>query len=208
MIIGVKCIKFKVMQEDNDEPATLHEILKAAKFVGSLVIIFLCLFILLMMFFGCNPSKVAARKDVAAVERVKGSRALINQIAPIVNDLFPCNRDSVIITKSDTVIHYDTTQSFFHYEDSVFKTDTLRLKIVITRTIHDTTKIVTDSKQRAAIDGQTIANLNIALSASSQSVIDADKETKSAKQWLWWFIGALVCGIVSNIAWVYFKFKP
>ena len=163
--------------------------------------------LLLLLSTGCNSEKVAMRKDLRAVDRVKGSRNLINQIAPIVNDLFPCNRDSVIITKSDTIIHYDTTQSFFHYEDSIFKIDTLRLKIIITRTIHDTTRIFTDSKQRAAIDGQTIANLNIALSANNQAVIDADNFTKKAEKWVWWFIGACVVGIGSNIAWAYFKFK-
>ena len=181
--------------------------MKVGSYVIALVLLFIFILILLLTMTSCNPSKVAAHKDAQAVDRVKGSRNLINQIAPIVNDLFPCNRDSIFITKSDTVIHYDTTQSFFHYEDSIFKTDTLRLKIVITKTIHDTTKIVTDSKQRAAIDGQTIANLNFALSASNQAVIDADNFTKKAEKWVWWFIGACVVGIGSNIAWAYLKFK-
>ena len=77
--------------------------------------------IILALLYSCNPVKIAAHKDVAAVDRVKGSRNLINQIAPIVNDLFPCNRDTVIKIKSDTIIHYDTTQNFYHYEDSVYR---------------------------------------------------------------------------------------
>ena len=163
--------------------------------------------LLMSTIWSCNPAKIAARKDAVAVDRVKGSRALISQIAPIVNDLFPCNSDSVLIVKSDTIIHYDTTQNFYHYQDSVFKVDTIVKRIVITRYIHDSIKITTDSKQRAKIDAETIANLNTALSAANQSVIDAEKATKKADKWLWWFIGACVAFVASNGFWIYSKFK-
>lgn len=175
---------------------------KVCVFFAVLVII-----IGILMFASCNIEKIAIRKDAKAVDRVKGSRTLIDKIAPIINELYPCNRDTVIKIKSDTVTHYDTTNTFTHYTDSINKTDTVLRKIVITKTIHDTIKIVTDSKQRAAIDGVTISTLNTALSASNQAVIDAEGATRKADKWLWWFIGAIVLLVGSNGIWIYSKFK-
>ena len=99
-----------MIKNDDDEPITLYKVMKVSSYIISLGLLFIFILILLLTGTSCNPSKIAARKDVAAVDRVKGSRNLINQVAPIVNDLF-CNRFKVSVKNNkynNSAIRYKT----------------------------------------------------------------------------------------------------
>lgn len=78
--------------------------------------------------------------------------------------------------------------------------------IKVTVTDKQKEKILTDSLRARNL---TAARLFGESAIKDQVMQDlrADNQKKEAK-WLWWLIVSIVFGIVSNLGWIYFKFKP
>lgn len=78
--------------------------------------------------------------------------------------------------------------------------------IKVTVTDRQKEKILTDSLHARNL---TVARLKGEGAMKDQYLQDlAQQGQKNQSKWLWLFIAALVFGIVSNVGWVYFKFKP
>ncbi|MCA6489100.1 MAG: hypothetical protein IM569_13790 [Chitinophagaceae bacterium] len=175
----------------------------------------LTLFIALVCFFSCSPVKKAARKDAKAVDRVLGSRALIDQIKPAVLELYPCANDTVGVWFSggvdsipypvpqiDTVYNpgnaYD--QGFFDGQLSVS-----RKKFAVKRP--DTIRVTVVDRQKQKADAETISQLRMSISKLEGQLTEKDKRISKSDKWLWYFIAAVVAFFVSNVTWLYFKIR-
>jgi hypothetical protein len=170
---------------------------------------------LLLVVFGCSPVKKAARKDAKAVDRVLGSRALIDQIKPVVLELYPCANDTVGIwfsggvdsipypvPKIDTVYDpgnaYD--QGFFDGQLSVS-----RKKFAVKRP--DTIRITVVDRQKQRADAETINQLRMSISKLEGQLTEKDKRIAKSDKWLWYFIAAVVAFFGSNLTWFYLKLR-
>lgn len=174
----------------------------------AIAIAFICLFALLMAVTGCNPEKKAARKDNAALERVKASRKLLDNLMPTIQGIYPCANDTFFRTTKDTLISYDTTNTYIHSTDTVNKIriDTLLKKIITTKVIHDTALIV--DKQKQVIDAKTIQTQSLTIAALNQNIIDLNAIIKARESKITWLTLACILGGIVMLGLVYLAFKP
>jgi len=78
--------------------------------------------------------------------------------------------------------------------------------IKVTVTDRQKEKILTDSLQARNL---TVARLYGATTAKDQATQEWKAQAqKNESKWLWWLIASIVFGIISNLGWIYFKFKP
>lgn len=180
----------------------------------------------ILLLFACNPAKQAARKDDKAIDRVTGSRKLIDRMLPIVLDLYPCANDTTTVwiaggvdsipypvPKLDTAQKkkvIDSLNAAFAsdcdvamnesyesgYKNAVLDMQRKKAPVPLPDTI---IKTIVD-KQRAKADAQTIQQLQTQVN-TLQSLID------EKGKWLWWFIGALVLLVLTNAFWIFSKIK-
>jgi hypothetical protein len=157
----------------------------------------------LMALTGCNAEKKAARKDNAALERVKASRKLLDNVAPVIQGLYPCANDTFFRTKRDTLIKYDTESVLVQSTDTINKVrvDTLFKKITVTKTIHDTAFIV--DKQKASIDAKVIETQELTIAALNQNIIDLNATIKKRESKITWLTLACILGGIVILGLVY-----
>jgi hypothetical protein len=165
---------------------------------------------LLLIVFGCSPVK----KDARAVDRVLGSRTLIDKIKPAVLDLYPCANDTVAVwfsggidsipypvTQIDTIIEVKEggyMQGFIDGQEVI-----LKRKIPVKRP--DTIKVTVVDRQRQKADAETINQLQVNISNLNGQILEKDKALSKPNPWIWYFIIAVVLLLLSNIVWVYLK---
>jgi hypothetical protein len=164
----------------------------------------------LAAFFGCSPVK----KDARTVDRVLGSRTLIDKIKPAVLDLYPCANDTVAVwysggidsipypvTQIDTVTQISEggyMQGFIDGQEVI-----LKRKIAVKRP--DTIRVTVVDRQRQKADAETINQLHVNISNLNGQILEKDKALSKPNPWIWYFIIAVVLLLLSNIAWVYLK---
>lgn len=170
--------------------------------------------ILLLFLFGCNAQKKVIKKDAQAVDRVLGSRTLIDKIKPAVLDLYPCANDTTEVfvsggidsipypvTQIDTVTEISEggyMQGFIDGQEAI-----LKRKIPVKRA--DTIKVTVVDRQKQKADAETINQLQVNISSLNGQILEKDKALSKPNPWIWYFIIALVLLLLSNIAWVYLK---
>ena len=175
---------------------------------AAMVVSFIIALCLGMIFSSCNPVKIAARKDAIALERVKGSRTLIDKIAPIVNSLYPCANDTVFKHIKDTSFSHDTSVVLIKSTDTINKIriDTLLKRITVTKVIHDTA-FITD-KQGRLIDAKTIEMQGLTIAGLNQNVIDLNTTISERNKKITWLVVACILGGIVILGLVYLVFKP
>ena len=153
-------------------------------------------------FGGCNSEKQLKK----SVQRVITDSASFDYVGRIFTDLHKC-ADKITV-HSDTLITHDTTETFYHYTDSILHTDTVVKKQVIhdKYLIHDTLKVI-DGQQISLLQSQltqrdlTIAGTNGQLLAAHQAVLAAEKKTRTVEI----ILGAIVLNFVGTIAFKIYK---
>lgn len=170
--------------------------------------------ILLLFVFGCSAEKKAMKKDAQAVDRVLGSRTLIDKIKPAVLELYPCANDTTEVfisggidsipypvTQIDTVTEISEggyMQGFIDGQEVI-----LKRKIPVKRA--DTIKVTVVDRQKQKADAETINQLQVNISSLNGQILEKDKALSKPNPWIWYFIIAVVLLLLSNIAWVYLK---
>jgi len=170
--------------------------------------------VVLIVLLSCNAQKKAIKKDAQAVDRVLGSRILIDKIKPAVLELYPCANDTVEVwfsggvdsipypvTKIDTVFQEKEggyMQGFIDGQEVI-----LKRKIPVKRP--DTIRVTVVDRQRQKADAETINQLQLSISKLDGQIVEKDKALAKPNPWIWYFIIALVLLLLSNIAWVYLK---
>lgn len=185
----------------------------------------------------CNPVKQSAKKDARALDRVLGSRRLIDQVKPVVLELYPCANDTfaVQLPGGYDTLYYPVptvdTAAINNAVDSVLAEVNTECRESVDRAYRKGYARATldVAKQQIAVkrpdtvihtikDLQLINHLTSELNACKNAVahqegqlIEKDKQIKEAKKsgttWLWWFIAALIAVATTNGAWIYTKFK-
>ena len=170
--------------------------------------------ILLLFVFGCSAEKKAMKKDAQAVDRVLGSRTLIDKIKPAVLELYPCANDTFEIivpggidsipypvTEIDTVIEISEggyMQGFIDGQEAIMKK-----KIPVKRP--DTIRVTVVDRQRQNADAATISQLRSDIANLDGKISEKDKAIAKANKWYWYFLIAVVLLVVSNVLWLYPK---
>jgi hypothetical protein len=170
--------------------------------------------LLLVFLFGCNAQKKAIKKDGQAVDRVLGSRTLIDKIKPAVLELYPCANDTTEIivsggvdsipypvTEIDTIIEVKEggyMQGFIDGQEVI-----LKRKIPVKRP--DKIKVTVVDRQKQKADAETINQLQVNISNLNGQILEKDKALSKPNPWIWYFIIAVVLLLLSNIVWVYLK---
>jgi hypothetical protein len=170
--------------------------------------------IFLVVLFGCNAQKKVIKKDAQAVDRVLGSRALIDKIKPAVLELYPCANDTTEIivsggvdsvpypvTQIDTIIEVKEggyMQGFIDGQEAI-----LKRKIPVKRP--DTIRVTVVDRQRQKADAETIKQLQLSISKLDGQIVEKDRALAKPNPWIWYFIIAVVLLLLSNIVWLYLK---
>lgn len=186
---------------------------------------------------GCSTPKQTARKDKAALERVTAKRALIDSVAPIVFDLYPCANDTfttflsggidsvpypvpvldevkrkAIIDSLQNVYANDCYAAVSASYDAGYNNATIDLKskkVPVKRPDTLVNNIV--DRQKHNQYEKTIAALREKAAAleeaSKQKDIQLAAKGREAKTYLWYFIAACVALGVTIGLWVFSKFK-
>ena len=170
--------------------------------------------VVLIVLLSCNAQKKAIKKDAQAVDRVLGSRALIDKIKPAVLELYPCANDTVEVwlsggvdsipypvTKIDTVFQEKEggyMQGFIDGQEVI-----LKRKIPVKRP--DTIRVTVVDRQRQKADAETIKQLQLSISKLDGQIVEKDRALAKPNPWIWYFIIAVVLLLLSNIVWVYLK---
>jgi len=165
----------------------------------------LVLFIVLV---GCS----IAKKNQQSVDRVLGSRELMDKVAPEINRIYPCNSDTIFKLVSDTVtkVENDTTYTFYHYSDTVVKNNIITK--VKTIKITDTIKQIVESHQKEDILNAKIANnqkvheQDLATVISQSAIINTEQTKNKEYLSVMILLAALILG--SAIFKIYKTIKP
>lgn len=158
--------------------------------------------LLLSALSGCNPE----RKIQRAEQIVRTEPMSFDKIGAEWSLLHPCSNDTLIRLMNDTTSHNDTT---------ILKgNDSLRIDTVRINTVQTITKIkiqtVTDHKAEQ-IWKDSADKLKISLANSAGQIIEKDKRVKDGDakntNLMWFLIGAISLGFITNGAWITAKFK-
>ena len=122
----------------------------------------------------------AAKKLENAKQLVITNPVAFDSVGELYTKLHPCK--NLISFKTDTVDHHDTTQTLYHYTDTVKHTDTVVKTITITNTkiIHDTATVI-DGQQIGILTDQLNAK-NIQIANMNGQIIQASQATAAEKK--------------------------
>jgi hypothetical protein len=118
----------------------------------------------------CNP-----------VKQVLRDKEKLNKVAEYVVSNGYCANDTIIQSKSDTLITYDTIYEKTDIIKSIFRTDTLR--VPLTKTLVKTIRI-TDTIQKVVVDNARIRLLEAKLATQTQKTEEYKAKAKSRLNWL------------------------
>ena len=168
-----------------------------------------------LLFFGCSTEK----KNQQALDRVLGSRALIDKVAPEVNKLYPCvptevkvgQNDTAIVVFEDTAQLSDLRQKLANTAivkemniDSVKSALIAQIKPIITIKTITRVDTIADNQKIAILDTQ-IANdekihiQDIETVATQASVLQSAQSANKK------YIGALICFAVIVFGYASYK---
>jgi hypothetical protein len=127
---------------------------------------------LLISFFllACNP-----------VKQVLRDKEKLDKVAEYVVSNGFCANDTIIQSKSDTLITYDTIYEKMDIIKSIFRTDTLR--VPLTKTLVKTIRI-TDTIQKVVVDNARIRLLEAKLATQTEKTEEYKAKAKSRLNWL------------------------
>lgn len=133
--------------------------------------------LLITLLLSCNP-----------VKQVLKDKEKLDKVAEVVILSGYCVNDTIIKTKSDTLVTYDTIIETNETIKTLLKTDTLKFpvtkKIVKTITIRDTvTKVVTDNAR--------IKLLEAKLAVQTEKTEEYKDKAKNRLKWLIWLLVAI-----------------
>ena len=118
----------------------------------------------------CNP-----------VKQVLRDKEKLDKVAKYVIENGYCANDTIIQSKSDTLITYDTIYEKNDIIRNILKTDTLRLSF--TKTLVKTIRI-TDTIQKVVVDNARIKLLEAKLAIQTEKVEEYKAKAKSRLNWL------------------------
>jgi len=118
----------------------------------------------------CNP-----------VKQVLRDKEKLDKVAKYVIENGYCANDTIIQSKSDTLITYDTIYEKNDIIKSILKTDTLR--VPFTKTLVKTIRI-TDTIQKVVVDNARINQLEAKLAIQTEKVEEYKAKAKSRLNWL------------------------
>ena len=118
----------------------------------------------------CNP-----------VKQVLRDKEKLDKLAEYVIENGYCANDTIIQSKSDTLITYDTIYEKNDIIRNILKTDTLRLSF--TKTLVKTIRI-TDTIQKVVVDNARIRLLEAKLAIQTEKVEEYKAKAKSRLNWL------------------------
>ena len=118
----------------------------------------------------CNP-----------VKQVLQDKEKLDKVAEYVVSNGYCANDTIIQSKSDTLITYDTIYEKNDIIRNILKTDTLRLSF--TKTLVKTIRI-TDTIQKVVVDNARIRLLEAKLAIQTEKVEEYKAKAKSRLNWL------------------------
>ena len=118
----------------------------------------------------CNP-----------VKQVLRDKEKLDKVAKYVIENGYCANDTIIQSKSDTLITYDTIYEKNDIIRNILKTDTLRLSF--TKTLVKTIRI-TDTIQKVVVDNARINQLEAKLAIQTEKVEEYKAKAKSRLNWL------------------------
>jgi len=118
----------------------------------------------------CNP-----------VKQVLRDKEKLDKVAEYVIENGYCANDTIIQSKSDTLITYDTIYEKNDIIKSILKTDTLR--VPFTKTLVKTIRI-TDTIQKVVVDNARINQLEAKLAIQTEKVEEYKAKAKSHLNWL------------------------
>jgi len=118
----------------------------------------------------CNP-----------VKQVLRDKEKLDKVAEYVIENGYCANDTIIQSKSDTLITYDTIYEKNDIIRNILKTDTLRLSF--TKTLVKTIRIK-DTIQKVVIDNARIRLLEAKLAIQTEKVEEYKAKAKSRLNWL------------------------
>jgi hypothetical protein len=209
----------------------------AVKVILNLIAFFAIVAFFISILYGCSPTKQAARKDKAALERVTAKRALIDSVAPIVFDLYPCANDTFttflsggidsvaypvpvfyeakrkeIIDSLHTVFTNDCYAAVSASYDAGYNNATIDLKnkkVAVKRP--DTLLYSIVDRQLHNQYEKQIAALRENAAALEEAVKQKDIQIaegkKETRTFIWYFIAAVAACVLSNGLWVFGKLK-
>ncbi|MBM3417427.1 MAG: hypothetical protein FJY17_00725 [Bacteroidetes bacterium] len=124
-----------------------------------------------ILLFSCNP-----------VKQVLRDKEKLDKVAEYVVENGYCANDTIIQSKSDTLITYDTIyEKGLDIVTNIHKIDTLR--IPLTKTLVKTIRI-TDTIQRVVVDNARIRLLEAKLDAQIKRVGEFKNKAQSRLMWL------------------------
>jgi len=118
----------------------------------------------------CNP-----------VKQVLRDKEKLDKVAEYVISSGYCANDTIIQSKSDTLITYDTIYEKNDIIRNILRTDTLRLSF--TKTLVKTIRI-TDTIQKVVVDNARINQLEAKLAIQTEKVEEYKAKAKSRLNWL------------------------
>jgi len=118
----------------------------------------------------CNP-----------VKQVLRDKEKLDKVAEYVISSGYCANDTIIQSKSDTLITYDTIYEKNDIIRNILRTDTLRLSF--TKTLVKTIRI-TDTIQKVVIDNARINQLEAKLAIQTEKTEEYKAKAKSRLKWL------------------------
>lgn len=118
----------------------------------------------------CNP-----------VKQVLRDKEKLDKVAEYVVSNGYCANDTIIQSKSDTLITYDTIYEKNDIIRNILKTDTLRVSF--TKTLVKTIRI-TDTIQKVVVDNARIKLLEAKLAIQTEKVEEYKAKAKSRLNWL------------------------
>jgi hypothetical protein len=118
----------------------------------------------------CNP-----------VKQVLRDKEKLDKVAEYVISSGYCANDTIIQSKSDTLITYDTIYEKNDIIKSILKTDTLR--VPFTKTLVKTIRI-TDTIQKVVIDNARINQLEAKLAVQTEKTEEYKAKANSHLNWL------------------------
>ena len=125
----------------------------------------------LVFFLACNP-----------VKQVLRDKEKLDKVAEVVVLNGYCANDTIIQSKSDTLITYDTIyEKGADIITSILKTDTLR--VPLTKTLVKTIRI-TDTIQKVVVDNARVRLLEAKLAVQTEKTEEYKAKAKSRLNWL------------------------
>lgn len=173
-----------------------------------ILVMFFCIMLLISLS-GCNPEKIAARKDAKALSRVEADVKLLNDAWHKGSELWPCANDTTFQTKTDTLITVETHTDLRTDTLNFTQRDTLRTVITKTIRIRDTVAaIVVDKRLQRALQDTIFFRDNTIQTLSGQLTELRNQQNTHSKDrhLLYWVVAATIVATVVAVVLI-FKLK-